>query len=645
MTFKKTHDGGLSTSVGGQFSEHAESPSWQHRTYPENGTSMLPAQISLLHGKRHGVISSRLDFSSFINSLDDLAFEYFSLVREYASRTLQGNALQYAGFYKAMASQREEDEHISRCSVIEFSAQGSRSRSFTGYDDFKNYVDKSWSTGSSSCLFILEDLPVRYVCMLGSRLKIHPSVFACHYSTEDSSTISDNLTSFPSVLKSNILDGLDYVSDDGSEVENEKKRITLRYPIIMPRVSAKQHPDPALCPSWLKSSNRLMDQSAYPKFLVERCLDTPSLHDQWDARGEVSELEGQLTYWSNTRDDQGWSCKCRESILVPYFCVYATDTAAAILLVDPCLKDPAHLATIDGEPRLNLAREIRYPELEDHEKAYIAPNPVQWHPSAAFTKYILHDDIITHFSVADSSPGGSPLAVTPFVRGFAISKWVAHLNHVRRCFVHTRSALFVGGDIHRSDSGDNAIYHTSQWGADWKEWMFESLTRWTTDLVLYRLEAETNMRALGIDVDDPGSHGLVGKREAQMWRYIRLSYRDLQGMFESLANSYTQVVALREAQASNVQASSVRWLTILGTLLLPVSTVAGIMSMGGEYLPGEDRFWIFLAVIVPVIVVVGAILLLLMKGKLLFRSVLNLCRWSFDDNSSSSNWEKNGKLA
>ena len=291
----------------------ASDRSWQHKIYPENGSSMLPPHIPLFHCQG-SPISSRLDFSRFINTLDDLAFAYLSLIREYGSRTLQGNALQYAGLYRAMVSQCEEDEHISRCSVIEFSAQGSRSRSFVGYDDFKNYVDTSWFTGSTPCLFILEDLPVRYVCTLGSRMKIHPSVFACHYSTEDSSTISHNLMAFPSILKPSVLDGLDYASDNGSEIEieNEKIRITLRYPIVLPRVSAKQHPDPAICPSWLKPSSRLMDQSAYPKFLVERCLETPSPHDQWDAGGEVSELEGQVTYWSTTRHDQGWTCKCRE---------------------------------------------------------------------------------------------------------------------------------------------------------------------------------------------------------------------------------------------------------------------------------------------------------------------------------------------
>ena len=317
---------------------------------------------------------------------------------------------------------------------------------------------------------------------------------------------------------------------------------------------------------------------------------------------------------------------------------------AAVILVDPCLKDPVHLDLIKGEPRFNMSRGIRYPDFEDYEKAYIALNPTHWHPSATFTKYILHDDILTHFSMADSGPGGDPLAVTLFMRGFVISKWVAHLNHVRRCFVYMRVALFSSGDISSRDN-EEFIHHTSRWGANWHEWIFESLTRWTTDLVLYRLDAENNMRALGIDVDDPRSYGLVGKREAQMWHFICSSYQDLQGMFESLANSYTQVVVLREAQASNMQANSLRWLTILGTFFVPVSAVASIMSMGGKYLPGKDKFWVFFAVVLPLLLAVGSVLLLLAKGQSLLRKVQESFRRGFGNSRSSSDWMKSGKLA
>lgn len=292
--------------------------------------------------------------------------------------------------------------------------------------------------------------------------------------------------------------------------------------------------------------------------------------------------------------------------------------------MDPCLKDPEHLALIDGTPRPNGSRIVRYPELEDHEKADIAPNPLQWHPSATFTKFKLHDDILIHFSVADASPGRNPLAVTPFLRGFVLSKWVAHLNHLSRSYVETRAALF--SRTSRDPKSDDAFRHEARWGADWEEWLFETPMPFTTDLALYRLGAENNMHALGIDVEDPFSYGFVGKRDAQMWRYIRSSCIDLQNMFQQLTNSYTQVIALREAQASTAQAKLVRWLTILGTFFVPLSVVAGIMSMGDEFLPGKERFWVYPAVVGPVLLVVG----------LLLRAILG---WE----KASRRWRKRGK--
>jgi hypothetical protein len=291
--------------------------------------------------------------------------------------------------------------------------------------------------------------------------------------------------------------------------------------------------------------------------------------------------------------------------------------------VDPCLKDPKLLATIKGARYANISRIIRYPELEDHEKVDLAPNPQQWHPSAAFTKYILHDDILTHFSVADAGPGRNPHAVTSFIRGFVVSKWTAHLNHIRRSYMYTRAALFADQPEPRKHHQDEVTaemapaQHRAHWGADWKEWMFETMTHFTTDLYLYRLDAETNMRALGIDVDDPQSFGIIGKREAQMWRLIRSSCTDLQDMFQDLTNSYTQVIALREAQASNQQAKSVRWLTVLGTFFVPMSVVAGILSMGGDFLPGQSQFWVYFAVVGPMLMVIVAILGLITRGHLL----------------------------
>jgi Mg2+ and Co2+ transporter CorA len=110
---------------------------------------------------------------------------------------------------------------------------------------------------------------------------------------------------------------------------------------------------------------------------------------------------------------------------------------------------------------------------------------------------------------------------------------------------------------------------------------------------------------LGIDIEDTNSYGLIGKREAQMWRLIHAHCADLQDMFQQLTTLYTQVVALREARASNAQAKSVRWLTMLGTFFVPLSVVAGIMYMGADFLPGQNKFWVYFAVVGPLLLVMS----------------------------------------
>jgi UDP-3-O-acyl-N-acetylglucosamine deacetylase len=111
------------------------------------------------------------------------------LLREYASRPLQGRALEYEGLYRAMVCQHAEDERMSRISVVEFMKDASRSRTFASYKEFKTYLDHNLGDETLQRLIILEDLPVRFVYLLRSRLRIHPSIFARHSTTEDSTMI------------------------------------------------------------------------------------------------------------------------------------------------------------------------------------------------------------------------------------------------------------------------------------------------------------------------------------------------------------------------------------------------------------------------------------------------------------------------
>jgi hypothetical protein len=147
---------------------------WQYRTFPKSGSSVLPQDNGTPSTSYFGSpASSRVDFSAFINTMEDASFAYLPLLREHAARPLQGRALEYGGLYKALISQQADDEHMSRISVVEFYADALRSTTFASYRDFKVYLEANLLNESLRRLIVLEDLPVRFVCLLGSRLRIH----------------------------------------------------------------------------------------------------------------------------------------------------------------------------------------------------------------------------------------------------------------------------------------------------------------------------------------------------------------------------------------------------------------------------------------------------------------------------------------
>jgi hypothetical protein len=110
------------TPVGFLSSKNCEMPSsWKHRIYPKHSSLGMAHNGEALPASTKGLsMLARVDFSAFVNSMDDASLAYLSLLREYASRPLQGKALEYAGLYKAMVSQQAIHEERSRISVIEF---------------------------------------------------------------------------------------------------------------------------------------------------------------------------------------------------------------------------------------------------------------------------------------------------------------------------------------------------------------------------------------------------------------------------------------------------------------------------------------------------------------------------------------------
>ena len=84
--------------------------------------------------------------------------------------------------------------------------------------------------------------------------------------------------------------------------------------------------------------------------------------------------------------------------------------------------------------------------------------------------------------------------------------------------------------------------------------------------------------------------------------------------FTGLAGILGNRQALKEANRSLHEARSVKILTFLGMIFLPLSLTSGLLSMNGEYNPGASQFWIYFAIAIPLTLCVFGVVFLVNRG-------------------------------
>ncbi|KAK0665637.1 hypothetical protein QBC41DRAFT_327455 [Cercophora samala] len=94
------------------------------------------------------------------------------------------------------------------------------------------------------------------------------------------------------------------------------------------------------------------------------------------------------------------------------------------------------------------------------------------------------------------------------------------------------------------------------------------------------------------------------------FQFLYMSLKDVRRRVEILSSSITGLAgiagnrqAVEEQVLSRQEATSVKALTVGGLLFVPLAFVAGLFGMEGAFAPGEERFWMYWAVAVPVSVV------------------------------------------
>jgi len=123
----------------------------------------------------------------------------------------------------------------------------------------------------------------------------------------------------------------------------------------------------------------------------------------------------------------------------------------------------------------------------------------------------------------------------------------------------------------------------------------------------YCLEIESIMFQCGIPVSEPDTSEMGNWNSIEGdFRFVFMMLKDAQRGVESLSSSITGLAsivssrqAVEEQTLTRQEAASMKALTIVGLVFLPLSFTASLFAMPAPYGPGSERFGIYFACAIP----------------------------------------------
>ncbi|KAM0426010.1 hypothetical protein ACHAPT_008639 [Fusarium lateritium] len=131
-----------------------------------------------------------------------------------------------------------------------------------------------------------------------------------------------------------------------------------------------------------------------------------------------------------------------------------------------------------------------------------------------------------------------------------------------------------------------------------------------TDLQRWRRRSKQSQYKLAL-LADFIEHWLDNEANKKPWLMIGKDIQHVQRQMELFSQSLeqmitvaTSMVQLVDSRLSIQEAVSVRGLTYIALLFIPLSWVASLFSMDERYLPGNELFWVYFATGLPLVILV-----------------------------------------
>ena len=522
---------------------------------------------------KNSIVSSS---STLYTCVDDDERQYMILIETHVQPY-------FPKFAAALKNQTPIERESGRCSIIDFGAGSDRNLTeFKNSTDVYGYLLESESPTFTSSfspqpppkrrLFILEDLPSNYIVALGSKLRIPPSFFARHWDDPASSSFNHR-----DIFK-----------------RSSRSHFLLRYATSNPiTIDSPAHANTNM---YAFDSNVCRYLHMYKKDGL--VYDDPRSHHA-------------MSFWSSSiQKDGSWD---------------------AVLLVDP--PPTTYVKCVPSEERVSvrpyssidadMSAQLLNPEIDSLEE--LPSNPKQWTYDISTPSYrSMYDDtlkLLLSPSYLDRSIT-KPIDAVEAPRKLIISTLIAFLRRRYLNLLKVQKSQLRTNTTMRH----NYLYSFSEgYMGRWHDECFNFIMGTCAAMREFSREVDDNITALslrrssyqkcknsqahnrnGSTVTMTGAaiegNGRIPQWEVDGWKSVSELTSLVSTMIHTLADSYLQYISIQEARMSNMNAQSLSRITMVSMLFIPLSTVASIFSMGGEFLPGERRNWIFWIVALPMLV-------------------------------------------
>jgi hypothetical protein len=261
------------------------------------------------------------------------------------------------------------------------------------------------------------------------------------------------------------------------------------------------------------------------------------------------------------------------------------------------LRDESSIPKHYVYPEMNTLQELPQ-EVSDWAGAYECPQYIS-----------IFDDALNKFASRNQDVGeiDDPMAVIKLPRKLVIGIMLAflrrrYLNLLRIQKTHVKPSQTLRHNYLCSFS-EGAL-------SSWHDEFFDFIVGSCAAMKELIREMEENVVSLGLPMKngtawDSGVAGGPPQWEIDGWKSVLDLAHVVDGLTNSLATGYLQYITIQEARISNGNAKSLSKITVLTMLFIPLSTVASIFSMSGDFLPGSPRAWVFWVVSIPVLMILA----------------------------------------